>query len=95
MTPYLIAPRAQDDLDEIWSYIADDSPASADRLIELFHEKFLLLSSQPLIGEARPQLAQDLRSFCAGNYVVLYRLLQRGIEIARVIHAARDIGTLF
>jgi len=95
MTPYLIAPRAQDDLDEIWDYIADNSPASADRLIASFHEKFLLLSSQPLIGEARPQLADDLRGFCVGNYVVLYRLLQRGIEVVRVIHAARDIGAQF
>ena len=51
MTPYRIAPRAQRDLDEIWSYIADDNPASADRLMELFHEKFLLLASQPLMGE--------------------------------------------
>jgi toxin ParE1/3/4 len=95
MTPYLIAPRAQDDLDDIWSYVADDSPTSADRLIALFHEKFLLLSSQPLIGEARPQLAADLRSFCVGNYVLFYRLIQHGIEVVRVVHAARDIDSQF
>jgi toxin ParE1/3/4 len=95
MTPYRIAFRAQNDLDEIWSYIADDSPASADRLIELFHEKFLLLSSQPLIGEAWPQYADDLRSFSVGNYVVFYRPAERGIEVVRVLHAARDIGSQF
>ena len=95
MTPYRIAPHAQDDLDNIWSYIADDSRSAADRLIELFQQKFLLLSSQPLIGEARPQLAADLRSFCVGNHVVFYRLIKHGIEVARVIHAARDIGSQF
>jgi toxin ParE1/3/4 len=95
MTPCLIAPRAQNDLDEIWSYIADDSHAAADRLIELFHQKFLLLSSQPLIGEVRPQLADDLRAFCLGSYVVFYRPTQPGIEVVRVIHAARDIGSQF
>ena len=95
MTPYPIAPRAQDDLDEIWSYVADDSQASAGRLIALFRQKFLLLSSQPLIGEVRPELVADLRSFCVGNYVVLYRLVQRSIEVVHVVHAVRDIGRQF
>jgi toxin ParE1/3/4 len=63
MIPYTIAPLAQNDLDGIWSYIARDSLAAADRLIALFHQKFLLLSSQPLIGEERPELAANLRSF--------------------------------
>jgi toxin ParE1/3/4 len=95
MTPYQIAPRAQRDQDEIWSYMADDSPASADGLIELFHEKFLLLSSQPLMGEVWPQLTHDLRSFCVGNYVVFYRPAKDDIEVVRVLHAARDIGSQF
>ncbi len=95
MTPYRIAPRAQRDLDEIWSYIADDSPASADRLIELFHEKFLLLSSQPLMGEVWPQLADDLRAFSVGNYLVFYHPVRRGVEVVRVLHAARDIASEF
>jgi toxin ParE1/3/4 len=95
MIHYLIAPRAQNDLDEIWAYIAEDSPPAADRLIETFHEKFFLLASQPLMGERRPQLAPDLRSFGVGNYVVFYRQMGRGIEVVRVIHAARDMGSVF
>jgi toxin ParE1/3/4 len=92
MIPYLIASRAQTDLDEIWSYVARDSMAAADRLIARFYQKFLLLSTQPLIGEERSELAADLRSFSVGNYVVFYRPVQSGIEVARVIHAARQIG---
>ena len=95
MIPYTIAPLAQNDIDEIWNYIARNSLAAADRLIALFHRKFLLLASQPLIGEERPELATNLRSFSAGNYVVFYRPMRNGIEVARVIHAARDIGLQF
>lgn len=95
MIPYTIAPLAGGDLDEIWSYVARDSLAAANRLIALFHEKFLLLASQPLMGESREELAPDLRGFSVGNYVVLYRPARDGIEIARVIHAARDIGPQF
>ena len=36
--------------------------------------------------------AANLRSFSVGHYVVLYRPVQNGIEVARVIHSARDIG---
>jgi toxin ParE1/3/4 len=95
MIPYTIAPLAQNDLDGIWSYIARDSLAAADRLLAVFHQKFVLLSSQPLIGEERPELAANLRSFSAGNYVVFYRPVRNGIAVVRVIHAARDIGSQF
>jgi toxin ParE1/3/4 len=95
MIPYTIAPLAQIDLDDIWRYIACDSLAAADRLIELFLDKFLLLSSQPLLGESRDALQPGLRSFSIGNYVVFYRPMQTGIEVARVIHAARDIDSQF
>lgn len=94
MTPYAIASQARNDLDAIWSYIAADSTAAADRLMDTFHEKFLLLSTQPFLGESRPDLAANLRVFCVGNYVVLYRPESPGIEVARVIHAARDVEML-
>jgi toxin ParE1/3/4 len=95
MIPYTIAPLAQNDLDEIWLYISCDSLEAADRLIETFLHKFLLLASQPLLGESREDLQAGLRSFSLGNYVVLYRPSPNGIEVARVIHAARDIGAQF
>jgi len=95
MTPYTVAPLARNDLDEIWTYIAKDNPTAADRLIAKFHRKFLLLASQPLMGESREELAAGLCGFSCGNYLLLYRPTKRGIEVARVIHAARDIGAMF
>ena len=62
--------------------------AAATRLISEFKKRFRLLASQPLMGERRPDLAADLRSFSVGSYVILYRPTQGGIEIARVIHGA-------
>lgn len=34
MTRYLLTPQAFDDLFDIWSYIAQDNPAAADRVEE-------------------------------------------------------------
>jgi toxin ParE1/3/4 len=95
MVPYSISPQARNDIDGIWDYIACDNPAAADRVIALFEQKFLLLSSQPLIGESRDKLQIGLRSFSVGNYVIFYRPMKNSLEVARVIHGARDIDLLF
>ena len=41
------------------------------------------------MGTARPQLSPDLRSWPVGNYVVLYRPADYGVEIVRVRHGRR------
>jgi toxin ParE1/3/4 len=83
------------DLYEIHEYVARDNPPAADRLIDRLKDQFRLLARQPLMGQARPELAPDLRSFGVGNYVIFYRPAQDGIEVARVIHGARDVDSLF
>ena len=95
MRRYRLDADARVDLISIHKYVARNSPAAADRLLHEFKQKFHLLASQPLIGQGRPELAAGLRSLAVGNYVVLYRPVQDGVEIARVIHAARDIGAQF
>jgi toxin ParE1/3/4 len=95
MKRYRLDADARADLVSIHKYVAHDNPIAADRLIHNLKQKFRLLASQPLIGEERPELAANLRSFSAGNYVVFYRPVRNGIEVVRVIHAARDIGSQF
>jgi toxin ParE1/3/4 len=95
MKRYCLAPDAAIDLKSIYKYVARDNRAAADRLVGELKQALRLLGSQPLIGEVRSELAADLRSFCVGNYVVLYRLAHYGIEVVRVIHSARDIGRQF
>ena len=95
MKRYRLDIEAKEDLASIHTYIAGDNRAAADRLIDTLKQRFRLLAAQPLIGQLRPELAQDLRSFCVGNYVIFYRPGRGGIEIARVIHAARDVESQF
>ena len=84
--------RVLSDLDEVWDYIARDNPAIADRLLDKIAAKCEMLARQPVIGEARPDLAMNLREFPVGNYVVFYRPLPDGIEVYRVLHAARNVA---
>ncbi len=79
---------------EIWDYIAADSIEHADRLIDLIDTKFKVLADQPGMGRSRSELATDLHSFAFGNYTIFYVPLSNGIDVVRVLHGARDIGTV-
>jgi toxin ParE1/3/4 len=94
MSEYRLAFQAERDLDEIADYLADRNPTAAVRVLENLLEKFLLLSQNPLLGELRSDLPKKPRCFSAGKYVILYQPTSNGIEIARVIHGARDWGSI-
>jgi toxin ParE1/3/4 len=92
---YTLARLAQADLDAIWDYISERSPAAADRLIDRLRSKFSLLARQPLLGQLRDDLRPNLRSFVAKSYVIYYQFINDQVTIVRVIHAARDTAGLF
>jgi toxin ParE1/3/4 len=81
---------AEQDLEEIWIYVADDaSPATADRLIDAIVDRFDLLGEQPALGRLRPEFGAGVRSFVVESYVIYYRAAEE-VLIARVLHAHRD-----
>jgi toxin ParE1/3/4 len=91
---YRLSPQAKSELEAIGDYIAADSPANAERFIDRLTEKFIALGRSPRIGRARPGLRSDLRSFPFGAYLILYRIVDDGVEIVRVVHSARNLDDL-
>jgi toxin ParE1/3/4 len=83
------------DLEGIESYIFQDNPDAAARLIRLVRKKCELLSMQPGMGRDRLDVSSGLRGFPVGNYVIFYQTSNDGIEIIRVFHGSRDISELF
>ena len=86
--------QAEDDLIEIWRYIARDDPDAADRVLDRIERTVNLLSRHPLMGAARPDLRKDLRYFVSGRYLILDRPIAGGVEVVRVVHAARHLRGL-
>ena len=96
MTRVILSPAADADIDALAAHIAvTQSLPAAERFIDAIYEKCQLLATHPEVGRLRPELAPDLRSFPTGPFVVLYRSVRRGIEVARVVRGARDIPALF
>jgi toxin ParE1/3/4 len=85
-------PQAHFDLIEIWGFIAADSEAAADRMLDRIDEVLRMLRDRPLAGRARPELAPDLRSFPVGSYVLFYLPQPNGIDLVRVRSGYLDIG---
>jgi toxin ParE1/3/4 len=83
MNQFRVSDAARADLDEIWFYIAQDNPETVDKFVHALVSRFPRLASMPEIGRQREELAARLRSFPVGNYVILYRPMESGVEIAR------------
>jgi toxin ParE1/3/4 len=87
-------PQAEDDLLEIWLFVARDSVRAADRLLDAISDRCWQLLEYPEIGPARPDIGPDIRVLSIRNYLVLYRMSEGGVEIVRVAHGSRDIANL-
>ena len=84
--------RAREDLFNIWLYIAEDAgEARADRYLRRLNDVISLLAQQPLLGRGRRDIAEGLRSFAAESHVLLYLVVEDGIDLIRVLHGSQDL----
>ena len=88
-------PEAENDLEEIWLYIAQDNPDNADSLLDEIEETSRKLVQFSSMGRNRDELYPGLKSFPVGKYIIFYLPISDGLEIARILHGMRDIDTFF
>jgi toxin ParE1/3/4 len=93
-------PRARRDIVASAVYIAEDSPEAARRFLAAIEHTIAAAAAMPGIGAPRryrsPRL-EGLRMIAVQGFekhLVFYRPLEPGIEIVRVLHAARDIEAI-
>jgi toxin ParE1/3/4 len=87
---FRLTPQAEADLAAISDYIGADNPAAARRLLDRFYECFGLLATFPQLGVSRDEVRTGLRLHPVGNYLILYRQIDTGVEVVRVVHGARQ-----
>ena len=98
MAKVLFAPLAESDINHIFDHIAAENTLNAKRFVERIRQRCSDLEMFPLSGSLRGEFrVTGLRSFSVGNYVIFYRVRSDDeiVEIARVVHGARDLGRLF
>lgn len=73
------SPETENDLREIWKYLADSSAKAADAMLGRIERTFNMLTEHPRSGLARPELAPGLRSFPSESYIIFYFIAADGI----------------
>jgi toxin ParE1/3/4 len=95
MNRYKISQLAEQDLEDIWVYLAQNNQILADRQVANILNRLPMLAQFPDMGQMRDDLSEQLRSFPVKPYVVFYIKLDDGIEVVRIVHQSRDIDRLF
>ena len=93
-----LTPIAVNDLQKIRQFIAEDSVAMAEKVIQDFFKQFEVLIDFPYMGNAlakRVSFRTDYRYVVMGNYIVLYRVNEKYLEIYRVINRYQDFTKIF
>jgi antitoxin ParD1/3/4/toxin ParE1/3/4 len=89
---YVLSEDADRDLDGIWDYIAEDNLDAADKWIGKLFDAFDAIGDTPGIGHKREDLtAYPVLFWPIGDYLVIYRVSLRPVEIVAVTQGARDI----
>jgi plasmid stabilization system protein ParE len=92
---FVLTPLAARDLDDIWSYLADDNLEVADRVLLALEKAMNKLAKRPGIGHLREDLADRRhRFFLVYSYLIVYRPETKPLQVLRVVHAARDTQSL-
>jgi toxin ParE1/3/4 len=79
-----------------WLDIANDRGSFdvADRVVDNFTHHFFLISRHPKMGRSRDELRAGYRSFPVGQYLILYRVGEKAVEIMHVLHGRRDLRSI-
>jgi len=95
MSRCILAPSARLDLKEISSYITRFNPDAARRLNKKIIQQCKLLADFPNMGQSSENFGNGLRSFPVEEYLIFYRPIDGGVEVARIVSGYRDLETAF
>ena len=83
---------AERDVEEIWTYIADDSPENATAFILRLEEQIEALEQFPERCPLIPEnelLGTGYRHIIYGAYRTIFRITGKTVFMVRIIHGAR------
>jgi plasmid stabilization system protein ParE len=91
-----ITRAAERDVEDIWSFIAQDSPEEAGQFVARLEEQLATLEQLPERCSLIPEneiLRTRYRHLLYGNYRTVFRVTGRTVYVVRIIHGARLLDT--
>ncbi len=95
MKLFVLTPCAEQDVGDIWDYIAADSIEAADQALDSLERPMMKLAKSPGIGHWREELADKRHKFSpVYSYLIVYRHETQPLQVIRVLNAARDVQAI-
>ena len=83
---------AIDDLNQVYQYIAYDSPQQAQSFVNQIYTKVQTLKKFPRIGRIAPEIHNEfVREIIYHDYRIVYRLPDGTLEIITVMHGSKRL----
>ena len=93
MARYVLSPRAQSDLDEIWNYTTRHwSVVQADRYILDLVGTIETAAANPRSGRACDEIRAGYFKLPSGSHVVFYKIVGEKIDVIRVLNQRMDFS---
>jgi plasmid stabilization system protein ParE len=91
----IITAEAEADLEQIATYVAEQSPRSALKLVRELRERCESLLDAPRGYPLVPRYEHlGIRRRPFGQFLIFYRVGQGAIEVIHILHGARDYESL-
>lgn len=95
MSRFIIAPSASQDLNRIAEYFLERNVEAGEKLFREFEQKCLYLAKFPNIGRSYNYISLNLRGLPLNGYIILYQVVDDGVNILRVVNGRQDLEALF
>jgi toxin ParE1/3/4 len=97
-TELLWTPQAEADLLDIYSFVAIDNRAAADRILDRVESDIQILTRNPRLCQRRPDIHPSMRIFVEHPYLILYQThpdtdegAVTAVEIVRIVDGRRNL----
>ena len=91
MSRFVLSPRAQTDLNDIWDYTAQRwGIDQAERYLRRIAEAVDLIAETPERGRNCGHVREGYRKYPVGSHVLFYREMSAGIDVVRILHQQMD-----
>ncbi|TLY46593.1 MAG: type II toxin-antitoxin system RelE/ParE family toxin [Gammaproteobacteria bacterium] len=95
MSSFFLSEIAEQDIDDIVTYIAQDSSKAAMKLLDSLYNAMDNLVTNPMLGHTREDLTNKPVRFLTfkWHYLIIYKP-SNPVEIVRVLSGYRDISSI-
>ena len=88
---YVLSPKAQSDLQEIWVYSAEKwGQERTERYVRDLWRAIERLSADPRLGRPCEEVREGYSQYRAGSHFIFYRIIGGNVDVIRILHQRMD-----